>query len=67
MDSVFGHGSIRHYEPQRPVSRGFSLFKSYEWLVSKRVAHSEKLLGICHHVPNLTNFETILYVIFRGF
>jgi len=30
------HVSIGHHQPQRPVPRGFPLFKRYEWLVSKR-------------------------------
>jgi len=32
MDS-FGHGAIAHSHSQRPVSRGFLLFKRCEWLV----------------------------------
>jgi len=32
----FRHSSIGHNQSQRPVPRGFPLFKRYEWLVSKR-------------------------------
>jgi len=32
----FGHGSIGHHQPQRPVPRGFPLFKRSEWLVFNR-------------------------------
>jgi len=32
----FGHGSIGHHQPQRPVFRGFPLFKRCEWLVFNR-------------------------------
>jgi len=28
--------SIGHHQPQRPVPRGFPLFKRCEWLVSNR-------------------------------
>jgi len=31
--SSFGHGANAHSHSQRPVPRGFPLFKRYEWLV----------------------------------
>jgi len=39
------HGSIEHHQSQRPVSRGFPLFKRCEWLVSNRASPALKSLG----------------------
>jgi len=49
----FGHGSIGHHQPQRPVPRSFPLFKRCEWLfVSKR---RPPLLN--HQSKNLLNYR----------
>jgi len=48
----FGHG-IGHHQPQRPVPRGFPLFKHCEWLVFNRFVskrrHPLRSRRMCKH------------------
>jgi len=44
----FGHGSIGHHQPQRPVPRSFPLFKRCEWLVSNRFVSKRRPPALSH-------------------
>jgi len=54
----FGYGSIGHHQPQRPVPRGFPLFKRCEWLVFNRFVSKRRPPVIMY---------TGLFTKFRGF
>jgi len=55
----FGHGSIGHHQPQRPVPRSFPLFKRCEWLVSNRFV-SKWRLPHYSYIATVPQFSAII-------
>jgi len=52
----FGHGSIGHHQPQRPVPRDFLLFKRCEWLVFNRFT-SKRRLSVYHLARGVSSWR----------